>query len=81
MMTHRESVNDADFQIETKCELKENKYRLMVVSPKRGWLLTMALAHWIQHTGCRNDHHVTVILPITALVGSRLFGKRRQFKQ
>lgn len=79
-MIHSDSVIDMEFQVQTSREFNHIQYELMVVSPKREWLLTTALAHRIQHTERRNDLNVTMILPEYASVGRPLFEFCRQFE-
>ena len=50
MIIHRYSVIDVDFQVQTRCEFNGINNVFMVISSKRGWLLTTALAQRIQHT-------------------------------
>lgn len=44
IIVQRYSVIDVDFQVETRCVFKFIQQVLMVVSSKRGWLRTTALA-------------------------------------
>lgn len=67
-MTHKLSVVDREFQVQTRRECIDIQNELMVDSSKRGWLLTTALARWIQHTKRWNDIRVTAILPENASV-------------
>ena len=71
MMVHKYSVIDVDFQVQTKCEFNDIKSVFMVISSKRGWLLTTALAQRIQHTGLWNDVRVTPSLPENGSVGGK----------
>lgn len=73
MMIHKYSVIDVDFQVQTKYEFNDITNVFMVISLKRGWLLTTALARRIQHTERRNDTRVTAILPGNASVSRPLF--------
>ena len=72
MMIHRYSVMDMDFHVQTKYEFNDITNVFMVISLKRGWLLTTALARRIQHTERRNDTRVTAILPENVSVGRPL---------
>lgn len=73
MMIHKYSVIDVDFQVQTKYEFNDIKRVFMVISSKRGWLLTTALARRIQHTERRNGTRVTAMLLESASVGRPLF--------
>lgn len=72
-MIHKVSVVDMEFQVQTSRECIEINNELMVVSSKREWLLTTALARRIQHTRRRNNTRVTSILPENASVRRPLF--------
>lgn len=72
-MIHSDSVVDVEFQAQTRHEFIDIQNELMVVSSKREWLLTTALARRIQHTQRRNHTRVTAILPENASVGRLLF--------
>lgn len=63
IIVHRYSVMDVDFQDQTRCDFNDINNVFMVISSKRGWLLTTALAHRIQHTGRRNDPRLTPTVP------------------
>jgi hypothetical protein len=58
-IVQRYSFIDVIFQVETKCEFRFIQQVPMIVSSKREWLRTTALAQRIQHSKDRDEVDVT----------------------